>query len=162
MTTEDRPILEVAGLRKDFKRIKALGGIDITLDGPGVYGFLGPNGAGKTTTFKLICGLLRPTEGIIRIDGDDVGSRSFRVLSKLGVQFDGRHVRIVFLAFALRGCRQFGVEGGLATDDHGFLADEQPRGGLFAAGCARRPVEVGACVRDATGVVGKALHYCGE
>jgi heterodisulfide reductase subunit A-like polyferredoxin len=75
-----------------------------------------------------------------------------------------QQVDLVVLATGLvpADARQFGVEGGLATDDHGFLADEQPRGGLFAAGCARRPVEVGACVRDATGVVGKALHYCGE
>jgi quinone-modifying oxidoreductase subunit QmoA len=73
-------------------------------------------------------------------------------------------VDLVVLATGLvpADASQFGVDGGLATDDHGFLMDQQPRDGLFAAGCAKRPVEVGACVRDAAGVVGKALHYCGE
>jgi quinone-modifying oxidoreductase subunit QmoA len=75
-----------------------------------------------------------------------------------------QQVDLVILATGLvpADAGQFGVEGGLATDEHGFLTDVQPKAGLFAAGCAKRPVEVGACVRDATGVVGKALQYCGE
>jgi ABC-2 type transport system ATP-binding protein len=89
MTDEGQPILEVRGLTKNFKRTKALKGIDITLDEPGVYGFLGPNGAGKTTTFKLICGLLKPTGGLIRIGGEDVARSRLPALSGLGVQFDG-------------------------------------------------------------------------
>jgi ABC-2 type transport system ATP-binding protein len=67
----------------------ALDGIDLSLEGPGVYGFLGPNGAGKTTTFKLICGLLRPTSGEVLVNGEDISVEPLRVLSKLGVQFDG-------------------------------------------------------------------------
>ena len=54
------------------------------------------------------------------------------------------------------------VEGGLETDRHGFLTSDQPNGGQFAAGCAKRPTDVAASVRDATGVVLKALHFCGE
>ena len=50
------------------------------------------------------------------------------------------------------------VEGGLERDEHGFLAGVQPCRGLLAAGCAKRPVEVGVCVRDATGVALKALQ----
>ena len=50
------------------------------------------------------------------------------------------------------------VEGGLERDEHGFLTGEQPCRGLLAAGCAKRPVEVGTCVRDATGVALKALQ----
>jgi quinone-modifying oxidoreductase subunit QmoA len=52
------------------------------------------------------------------------------------------------------------VEAGLLTDEDGFLLDEQPQGARLAAGCAKRPTEVGACVRDATGVAARALHYC--
>jgi len=52
------------------------------------------------------------------------------------------------------------VEAGLRTDEDGFLLDEQAQGALLAAGCAKRPTEVGACVRDATGVAARALHYC--
>jgi len=52
--------------------------------------------------------------------------------------------------------------GTLERDEHGFLVDEQPMAGMLAAGCAKRPVDVAACVRDATGAALKALQSCGE
>jgi len=51
---------------------------------------------------------------------------------------------------------------GLKTDEFGFLTSEQEQAGLLAAGCAKRPTDVATCVRDATGVVMKALTGCGE
>ena len=60
------------------------------------------------------------------------------------------------------GVGEADVQGGLEFDEHGFLADEQPSGGFLAAGCAKRPVDVGASVRDATGAAMKALHSCVE
>jgi len=53
------------------------------------------------------------------------------------------------------------VEGGVALDEHGFIAMTQPQGYL-AAGVAKRPVDVAACNRDATGVALKALHLSAE
>jgi quinone-modifying oxidoreductase subunit QmoA len=53
------------------------------------------------------------------------------------------------------------VEGGVVLDEHGFIAMDQPRGYL-AAGVAKRPVDVAACNRDATGVALKALHLSAE
>jgi quinone-modifying oxidoreductase subunit QmoA len=50
----------------------------------------------------------------------------------------------------------------LQRDEHGFLTNDQPLAGLLAAGCAKRPVEVAACVRDATGTALKALQTCVE
>jgi len=88
MTNSDIPILAIEDLRKEFGRVTALAGIDITLHKPGVYGFLGPNGAGKTTTFKLICGLLRPTSGRVVVDGTDVRFEPHVAVGKLGVLFD--------------------------------------------------------------------------
>jgi ABC-2 type transport system ATP-binding protein len=81
-------VLSIEGLVKRFGRTEALDGIDLVLERPGVYGFLGPNGAGKTTTFKLVSGLLRPTAGRIRIDGVEVGTRTARAVSHLGILFD--------------------------------------------------------------------------
>ena len=52
--------------------------------------------------------------------------------------------------------------GGLQKDEHGFLTNDQPLAGLLAAGCAKRPVDVASCVRDATGVALKALQNCAE
>ncbi len=54
------------------------------------------------------------------------------------------------------------VDGGLRTDEHGFLAREQPSEGLLVAGCAARPTDVATCVRDASGAVMKALQLCTE
>jgi heterodisulfide reductase subunit A-like polyferredoxin len=48
--------------------------------------------------------------------------------------------------------------GGLRKDEHGFLVTEQGSPGIVPAGCAKRPVDVAACVRDATGAALKALQ----
>jgi heterodisulfide reductase subunit A-like polyferredoxin len=53
------------------------------------------------------------------------------------------------------------VEGGVELDEHGFIAIDQPNG-FLAAGCAKRPIDVAACNRDATGVALKALHLGAE
>jgi heterodisulfide reductase subunit A-like polyferredoxin len=52
------------------------------------------------------------------------------------------------------------VDGGLSTDEHGFLTREQGQEGLLVAGCAVRPTDVSTCVRDATAAVMKALQFC--
>ncbi|NQU25656.1 MAG: CoB--CoM heterodisulfide reductase iron-sulfur subunit A family protein [Candidatus Nealsonbacteria bacterium] len=52
--------------------------------------------------------------------------------------------------------------GNLQRDEHGFITNDQPQGGLLGAGCAKRPVEVSSCVRDATGAALKALQSCVE
>ncbi|MFH1918837.1 MAG: heterodisulfide reductase subunit A, partial [Planctomycetota bacterium] len=54
------------------------------------------------------------------------------------------------------------LEGGLQRDEHGFLTGDQPLAGMLGAGCAKRPVDVAACVRDATGAALKALQSCVE
>jgi quinone-modifying oxidoreductase subunit QmoA len=53
-----------------------------------------------------------------------------------------------------------GPDLGLQKDEHGFFTEEQPRAGLLAAGCAKRPEDVASCVRDATGAALKALQSC--
>jgi len=54
------------------------------------------------------------------------------------------------------------LDGELRRDKHGFLTNDQPLAGFLGAGCAKRPVEVSACVRDATGTALKALQSCVE
>ena len=57
--------IEVVGLSKRFGRTVAVDDLTFTVRPGVVTGFLGPNGAGKTTTIKIVCGLLRPTSGIV-------------------------------------------------------------------------------------------------
>ena len=59
------------GLVKSYGHKAALTGIDLEVGRGRIVGLLGPNGSGKTTLIKLLCGLLRPTAGSIRVDGID-------------------------------------------------------------------------------------------
>ena len=72
-------------------------------------------------------------------------------------------VDMVVLATGMipNGIGETRVEGGIALDEHGFVTVDQPQGYL-AAGVAKRPVDVAACNRDATGIALKALHLSAE
>jgi ABC-2 type transport system ATP-binding protein len=63
--------IEVAGLRKNFGRTRALDGLDLMVAPGEVHGFLGPNGAGKTTTIRILLGLVRADAGTARLLGGD-------------------------------------------------------------------------------------------
>jgi ABC-2 type transport system ATP-binding protein len=65
------PPIEVRGLVKRYGDLTAVGGVDITVRTGDVYGYLGPNGAGKTTSLRMMLGLIRPTEGSVRLFGRD-------------------------------------------------------------------------------------------
>ncbi len=64
-------MLEIKGLRKNYKKFTALKGIDLHVDEGEIFGFIGPNGAGKTTTMRIVCGLLKPTDGKVTINDID-------------------------------------------------------------------------------------------
>jgi ABC-2 type transport system ATP-binding protein len=65
------PPIEVRGLVKRYGELTAVGGVDLTVRTGDVYGYLGPNGAGKTTSLRMMLGLIRPTEGSVRLFGRD-------------------------------------------------------------------------------------------
>ncbi len=65
------PPIEVRGLVKRYGELIAVGGVDLTVQTGDVYGYLGPNGAGKTTSLRMMLGLIRPTEGTVRLFGRD-------------------------------------------------------------------------------------------
>jgi ABC-2 type transport system ATP-binding protein len=67
---EEAPVvLSTHGLTKDFKKLRAVDNLDLTIRRGDVFGFLGPNGAGKTTTIRMMFGLIYPTSGHVEIAG---------------------------------------------------------------------------------------------
>jgi len=56
-------IIKTEGLHKYFGKVKALNGVDLSVDEGEIYGFIGPNGAGKSTTIRVLLGILKPTAG---------------------------------------------------------------------------------------------------
>lgn len=76
----DGPVLQVRDLRMSFEGRTVLNGLDFEV-GPGeVYGLLGPNGAGKTTCINVICDLLAPNGGSVRIAGESPGVGARRAI----------------------------------------------------------------------------------
>lgn len=76
--------IDVHGLVKRFGRKTAVAGVDIQMPRGEVWGFLGPNGSGKTTTIRMICGLLRVTEGTGQCLGYDIQRDAARIRELTG------------------------------------------------------------------------------
>ncbi|MGH6872956.1 MAG: ABC transporter ATP-binding protein [Rhizomicrobium sp.] len=76
--------IDVHGLTKRFGRKTAVDHIDIAVPEGQVWGFLGPNGSGKTTTIRMICGLLRATEGSGTCLGYDLLTQSEQIKRETG------------------------------------------------------------------------------
>lgn len=70
------PVIEIRNLTKDYRdfwgrrKVRAVNSLSLSVNKGEVFGLLGPNGSGKTTTMKLLLGLLFPTEGEIRVLGE--------------------------------------------------------------------------------------------
>src|SRR5437660_2747113 len=71
---------------RDLRRGRVLAVDNISFDvAPGeVFGLIGPNGAGKTTTMRVLCTVLKPTEGIVKLAGHDVVKEPTAVRQNIG------------------------------------------------------------------------------
>jgi ABC-2 type transport system ATP-binding protein len=74
--------IAMQGLTKVYRgRVHALNGVNLTIRS-GTFGLLGPNGAGKTTLMRILAGILHPTDGSLKIDGQEVRSAHDRTKVK--------------------------------------------------------------------------------
>lgn len=75
--------IEIRNLTKNFGEKQALQGLNMTVPQGSIYGFIGENGSGKSTTEKIICGLIHPSGGSIKLYGKDYTDQDVR--AKVGV-----------------------------------------------------------------------------
>ncbi len=81
-----RPIVSVGDLSKTYASgLQALKDINLEIRRGEIFALLGPNGAGKTTLLNIICGIVNPTEGVVRVGGHDIVSEYRAARSLIGL-----------------------------------------------------------------------------
>ena len=119
--TDTIPVIRTEGLTKVFGKVRALDGLDLTVQPGEVHGFLGPNGAGKSTTIRVLLGLMKATSGRAELFGADPWNDAPRL-----------HRRLAYVAGDV--ALWPGLTGGQCLDvlgsTHGSV-DERRRGDLI-------------------------------
>ena len=87
-------MLEVNHLAIQFGGLRAVDGFNVSIEKGQLYGLIGPNGAGKTTIFNLLTGVYKPTEGIIKLDGQDITGKSTIEINKAGIARTFQNIRL--------------------------------------------------------------------
>jgi ABC-2 type transport system ATP-binding protein len=82
--TNDHHIIEVENLVKKFGSFLANDHLNFFVRKGEIFGFLGANGAGKTTAIKILCGLWKPTSGVIKVAGFDVYKETEKIKRNIG------------------------------------------------------------------------------
>jgi peptide/nickel transport system ATP-binding protein len=160
------PLLEVRGLSKAFGStgkngrgaIRAVDGVDLTLEAGQTLGLVGESGCGKTTLGRLVVGLVTPTSGSVRIDGSDIFAMSERELRRKRREFqmvfqdpagslDPRHTveQILLEPFQVQGL-------GTETERRGWVAELLEAVALDAADGARQARELSGGQQQRVGI----------
>ncbi len=81
---EPVPIIQTTDLTRDFKKTRAVDGLNLSIQPGELFGLVGPDGAGKTTTLRLLAGLLEISAGDAAIQGFDLRRQSERIKPHVG------------------------------------------------------------------------------
>ena len=87
-------MIETRNLTKTFDNFTAVDSLDLKIETGEFFGLLGPNGAGKTTVFNLLTGVYKPTEGIIKLDGQDITGKSTIEINQAGIARTFQNIRL--------------------------------------------------------------------
>lgn len=135
-------VIDVSGLTKTYGAVRALDGLTLSIPRGGVYGVLGPNGAGKSTLFRILLGLIQPSEGTARVLGGGIGDVA--AMRRMGSMIETPRFPPFFTARqTLQWLAQAHGMGGAAQIDHWLdrvglaeAADRRVRG--FSVGMMQR------------------------
>ncbi|WP_052424745.1 ABC transporter permease subunit [Streptomyces fulvoviolaceus] len=92
--SQDGPLLQVAEVSKDFRGLRALDEVSLTVDAGEIRGIVGPNGSGKTTLFNVVSGFYRASAGTVRFAGADTTRARPYALSLAGVARTFQNLRL--------------------------------------------------------------------
>lgn len=84
MNNSSEYAIRARGLTKQFGSLTAVNHLDLDVPRAQIYGFLGPNGSGKTTAIRMLCGLLKPTEGSAEVLGLQVAEAANDLKTRIG------------------------------------------------------------------------------
>jgi ABC-2 type transport system ATP-binding protein len=139
--------IEADGLVREFKAVRAVDGIGLTVADGEIYGFLGPNGAGKSTTVHMLTTLLPPTSGTARVAGFDVVKDGPKVRAAIGAALQeaaldpwltGReHIRLQSALHGIRG-REQTVRGSELLTRVGLTHAAERKVQTYSGGMKRR------------------------
>jgi len=77
-------LVEAENLCRSFGQVKALDGLNFSVEQGEIFGLMGPDGAGKTTCLRILCGLMRPTSGKAMVLGSDVDKDPEAIKDQIG------------------------------------------------------------------------------
>lgn len=80
-------MIETRNLQKSYRQRRVVNDVSIQVERGEVVGLLGPNGAGKTTTFYMVTGLVRPNQGEILLDGEEVSRLPMHLRARKGIGY---------------------------------------------------------------------------
>ncbi len=80
-------VLRLENIDAYYNELKAISGINLHIDRSEIVGILGPNGAGKSTTLKTIFGIIRPKQGAVVYNGDDISTVHPHKRAEMGISY---------------------------------------------------------------------------
>jgi lipopolysaccharide export system ATP-binding protein len=80
-------LLSTERLTKQYSHRRVVNGVSIFVDSGEIVGLLGPNGAGKTTTFNIVVGIVKPDQGIVRFQGNDITGLPMHQRARRGIGY---------------------------------------------------------------------------
>ncbi|MCB2107722.1 MAG: ABC transporter ATP-binding protein [Rhodobacteraceae bacterium] len=139
-----RPVIETRDLTRRFGAFTAVDRVSFSVKAGEIFGLLGPNGAGKSTTFKMLCGLLPPTDGTALVAGFDLGRSRADARSHIG------YMAQKFAYYGLLTMRQnmefaggvYGLRGKLLVERLKDAVEEFDLGPYFDLPCGDLPLGI--------------------